>query len=74
MIGQLRGRVVTGATDGSTVLDVSGVGYELLLPLGTLGRVMPDAEGQVTLHVHTYVREDALQLFGFATSLDRATA
>jgi Holliday junction DNA helicase RuvA len=50
--------------DGTVVLDVRGVGYELTVPLGTVGRLVRDAEGNVTLHVHTHAREDALVLFG----------
>ncbi len=56
--------------DGSCILDVSGVGYEVFVPLGTLGR-QPQPPEAVTLHVHTHVREDALVLYGFATPQDR---
>ncbi|EYF08086.1 Holliday junction branch migration protein RuvA [Chondromyces apiculatus] len=38
MIGRLTGRVVEDAADGTLVLDVAGVGYEVMLPLGALGR------------------------------------
>jgi Holliday junction DNA helicase RuvA len=51
------------------VIDVGGVGYEVLVPLSTLYAV-GDAGESVTLRVHTHVREDALQLFGFATALE----
>ena len=54
------------------VVDVVGVGYEVLIPLGTLGRCTPDAEGRVTLQVVTHVREDAITLFGFANDRERA--
>ena len=70
MIGRLTGTIVERAGDGSIVLDVSGVGYEVFVPLGSLGRMPSDAP--VTLHVHTHVREDALVLYGFATAEDRA--
>jgi Holliday junction DNA helicase RuvA len=70
MIGRLTGKVVAQA-DGAAVLDVHGVGYELLIPLGTVGRLATDAEGRVTVHVHTHAREDALTLFGFASEADR---
>ena len=72
MIGRLVGRIVEESADGSLVLDVRGVGYELIVPLGTVGRAAPDAEGAVTLFVHTHVREDAFVLYGFATREDRA--
>ena len=70
MIGRLTGRV-TQEDDGNVVVDVAGVGYELVVPLGTIGRAQADAEGRATLFVHTHVREDVLSLFGFATEGDR---
>ena len=72
MIGRLVGRIVEESADGSLVLDVRGVGYELIVPLGTVGRAAPDAEGAITLFVHTHVREDAFLLYGFASREDRA--
>lgn len=72
MIGRLHGRVVSESPDGLVVIDVVGVGYEVLIPLGTLGRCPPDAEGRVTLQVVTHVREDAITLFGFANDRERA--
>src|SRR5271170_8422339 len=72
MIGRLHGRVVAQEPDGTIVLDVAGVGYELAAPLGTLGRARPDEAGRVTLWVHTHVREDALALFGFGDETERA--
>lgn len=72
MIGRLVGRVAVDSADGSIVFDVNGVGYEVTVPLGTLGRLTPSSDGLVTLYVHTVVREDAFLLFGFATLDDRA--
>ena len=71
MIGRLRGLVVERNVDGTCVIDVAGVGYEVFVPQSTQPR-LPAPPEEVTLHVHTHVREDALSLFGFATSLDRA--
>jgi Holliday junction DNA helicase RuvA len=72
MIGRLTGSVVDDDIDGNVILDVGGVGYELLVPLGTIGRARVRAEGlAVTLFVHTHVREDAIVLFGFASRDDR---
>jgi holliday junction DNA helicase RuvA len=75
MIGQLTGVVLADEADGTVVLDVNGVGYELLTPLGAIGRaraVRNAAAGDpIMLHVHTHVREDALQLYGFATAADK---
>jgi Holliday junction DNA helicase RuvA len=51
------------------VIDVGGVGYDVLVPLSTLyGLGEPGAP--VSLRIYTHVREDALQLFGFATLLE----
>ncbi|MCB9614219.1 MAG: Holliday junction branch migration protein RuvA [Sandaracinus sp.] len=63
MIGRLIGTIGDHGIDGSVILDVSGVGYEVHVPIGALGR-LPEGT-TVTLHVHTHVREDAFQLFGF---------
>jgi Holliday junction DNA helicase RuvA len=71
MIGRLTGRVIAQEADGTVVVDVAGVGYDLTVPLGTLGRARVDDAGRVTLWVHTHVREDALALFGFADDMER---
>ena len=71
MIGRLCGHVVAESPDGALVIDVNGVGYELLVPMGTLGRTACDSEGRVTLHIHTALRQDALELFGFASEHER---
>lgn len=75
MIGRLTGTVVHEEPTGALILDVAGVGYELLCPVGTLGRakrqVSPAGEF-VILHVHTNVRQDALELFGFSGPEERA--
>jgi len=54
------------------VVDVTGVGYELSIPLSTFD-ALPDAGKTIALHVHTIVRQDSIQLFGFATTRERAT-
>jgi Holliday junction DNA helicase RuvA len=70
MIGRLTGKV-TQEDDGNVVIDVNGVGYELVVPLGTIGRAPVDESGRSTLFVHTHVREDIFSLFGFASEGDR---
>jgi len=70
MIGRLTGKV-TQEDDGNVVIDVNGVGYELVVPLGTIGRAPVDDGGRSTLYVHTHVREDIFSLFGFASEGDR---
>lgn len=52
------------------VIDVNGVGYELHVPLST-SAVLPDAGKTVSLHAYTVAREDALLLYGFATSYEK---
>ncbi len=71
MIGRLSGVVVGEDVEGEVVLDVNGVGYELTTPQGTLGRASTTDLQQVTLFVHTHVREDALVLYGFSSAIER---
>lgn len=70
MIGRLTGLPLEDA-DGALVVDVSGVGYELLVPQGTVGRAARSADGAATFLVHTHVREDQITLFGFANESER---
>jgi Holliday junction DNA helicase RuvA len=70
MIGRLLGEVVDEQPDGTVTLNVQGVGYEVLTPVGALGRAQRPG-GLTELWVHTVMRENALELFGFATELDR---
>lgn len=55
---------------GCCLLDVHGVGYEVFVPLRCMAS-LPTPPREVTLHVHTHVREEALTLFGFVDSGDR---
>ena len=70
MIALLRGTLLEKAP-GRLVIDVGGVGYEVLVPLSTV-YVLGDAGSDVTLRVHTHVREDVIALYGFATTLEQA--
>jgi Holliday junction DNA helicase RuvA len=72
VIGRLRGTIGDREADGSVIVDVNGVGYEVFLPVGTEGRAGSEPEQVVSLHIHTHVREDSMTLFGFATTEDRA--
>ena len=71
MIGRLCGKVIAEDPAGTIVIDVAGVGYELFTPLGVVGRARTEPGGEVVLHVHTHVREEALDLFGFASEAER---
>jgi holliday junction DNA helicase RuvA len=53
------------------IVDVGGVGYDVSVPLSTFYTV-GDPGSRVALRIYTHVREDALQLFGFATALELA--
>jgi Holliday junction DNA helicase RuvA len=68
VIARLRGRPVARDADG-LVLDVNGVGYRLLATASAIAKA--DGADEVTLETHLHVREDALQLFGFATAEER---
>jgi Holliday junction DNA helicase RuvA len=69
MIGRLQG-VVLSKQAPDLLLDVQGVGYELLVPLNTFFDI-PDIGETVTLHTHFVVREDAQQLYGFSQLEER---
>jgi holliday junction DNA helicase RuvA len=74
MIGSLRGTLLDwtarSAQAAELVVDVGGVGYRVLVPTGTAGRLGPMGSG-VFLHVHTHVREDAIVLYGFSEREER---
>jgi len=69
MIGRLKGTVIDKQAP-DLLLDVNGVGYELLLPLNTFFDI-PEVGETVTLHTHFVVREDAQQLYGFSQLEER---
>jgi Holliday junction DNA helicase RuvA len=68
MIALIRGELAYKSVD-HVIVDTGGIGYRLFIPLSTF-YALPDS-GQVRLHVHTHVREDALHLFGFATPAEK---
>ena len=68
MIAKLRGLLDSTAAD-TCVVDVNGVGYLVAASTRTLSALTPGEP--VTLHIETQVREDAIQLFGFATGEER---
>ena len=57
---------------GEVIVDVGGVGYQLFISLGVFYR-LPEVGAPVSLFVHTHVREDALQLFGFLEYEEKQT-
>ena len=68
MIGKLKGTVDEIAED-HVIIDVHGVGYVAFCPARTLSG-LNEGEAAV-LHIETYVREDMIRLYGFATHLER---
>ena len=69
MIGYLRGRLLHKKPN-TIILDVGGIGYEIYIPLTTF-YMLPDEGNEVSLNIHTHVREDALALFGFHTKREK---
>jgi Holliday junction DNA helicase RuvA len=69
VISLLRGTIVE-KTPGRAIVDVNGVGYDVLVPLSTF-YVLGDAGVAATLRIHTHVREDVIALYGFATALEQ---
>lgn len=63
MIAKISG-TLAHKVPGEVVVDVGGVGYHIFIPLSVFYR-LPEIGGSVSLHIHTHVREDALQLYGF---------
>lgn len=71
MIGSVRGVLLDRGPKGDVLVEAAGVGYRVLVPAAAQGR-LGDLGGQVFLHVHTHVREDAIVLYGFPTRDERA--
>ncbi len=69
MIAALTGRLALKAPSHVT-LDVQGVGYEVFIPLSTF-YALPDLNESASLSVYTHLREDAIQLYGFITALEK---
>jgi Holliday junction DNA helicase RuvA len=69
MIALLKGALVEKQPN-RLIVDVQGVGYEILVPLSTFYQ-MPDPGGEVLLRIHTHVREDTFALYGFVTTLEQ---
>jgi Holliday junction DNA helicase RuvA len=69
MIAHLNGTLLAKHTT-TVIVEVGGVGYEVTIPLSTFYE-LEDVGTNVQLRIYTYVREDALQLFGFRTARER---
>ena len=69
MIGLLRGRLLDKRPN-QVILDVGGVGYLVAVPLSTFAAI-GELHAEVTLLIHTHVREDALALYGFLSQREK---
>jgi holliday junction DNA helicase RuvA len=69
MIGLLRGRLLEKRPN-QVILDVGGVGYLVSVPLSTFA-ALGEIHTEVTLLIHTHVREDALALYGFLSQREK---
>ena len=69
MIASLRGRLIEKHPN-QAVIECSGVGYDVAISVSTFSG-LPELGSEVALKIHTNVREDALQLFGFATAQEK---
>lgn len=70
MIGKLTGRFEGQGADGVALIEVGGVGYAVRTPLFALSTL--PLQAHVSLFIHTAVREDAIDLYGFSTEEDLA--
>lgn len=69
MIGSLRGKLIEKRPN-RVLLEVGGVGYQVLIPLSTFTSLAP-LHAEATLLIHTHVREDQLALYGFLTAREK---
>jgi Holliday junction DNA helicase RuvA len=71
VIGSVRGTVLERDVSGEVLVEVGGVGYRVLVPLGALTTLDPGARAFLFTHLH--VRDDAMTLYGFPTREERDT-
>ena len=69
MIAHLRGKLAQ-KDPARLVVDVNGVGYEVFIPLSTFTS-LPATGSEVSIDIHTHVREDMITLYGFSTRRER---
>jgi holliday junction DNA helicase RuvA len=70
MIGFLKGRL-RQSTPTALILDVGGVGYRVQVPMSTFYEIERSGATDLELHIHTHVREDAIELYGFWTAREK---
>lgn len=69
MIAHLRGKLLAKHPN-QAIVETAGVGYDLTISVPTFSD-LPEAGGEVSLHVHTHVREDTIALYGFLRSSEK---
>jgi Holliday junction DNA helicase RuvA len=69
MIALISGKIASKSIS-NVIIDVQGVGYRVFIPLTTFYE-LPETGAIITLHIHTNVKEDAINLFGFYTTQER---
>ncbi|MGD0445009.1 MAG: Holliday junction branch migration protein RuvA [Edaphobacter sp.] len=69
MIAHLRGRLLS-KTPNQAIVECAGVGYDVTISVATFS-ALPNDGAEVTLHIHTHVREDQLALFGFSETQEK---
>ncbi|NOY63841.1 MAG: Holliday junction branch migration protein RuvA, partial [Nitrospirae bacterium] len=69
MIGSLRGKLIL-KRPGGIIVEVHGVGYEVHVPLSLLSD-LPEEGGEVFLFIHTNVKDDSIELYGFSDERER---
>ncbi len=69
MIAHITG-ILLSKNPESAIIDTAGVGYQLFIPLSTFYK-LPDEHEKVGLYTYTHVRENAFQLFGFQTKIEK---
>lgn len=70
MIARLVGRLALKSTE-ALIIDVHGVGYRVMVSLNAFA-ALPEQGAEVELAIHTHLRENALELFGFVSADERA--
>ena len=69
MIAHLKG-ILQKKSPENVIININGIGYEVIAPLSTF-YALPDEGQETSIHIYTHVREDAIILFGFYTSLEK---
>jgi holliday junction DNA helicase RuvA len=69
MIASLRGKLLEKHPN-QVIVDTGGVGYDVTIPVSTYSS-LSETGSEVRLRIHTHVREDAIQLFGFLTTEEK---